>query len=68
MRAMAKFIVPLITSYYEYYEIEADTPEEAVEKVKDGDGEEYCDPEWREVIAVGEDAGIIERVEDFDAD
>ena len=59
-----KYIVPIITSFYEYVLVEADSPEEAVEKVKDADGEDYGKPEFREVIAVGEDAGIIEEVKD----
>ena len=36
---MAKFIVPFITSYYEYLEVEADSKEEAIEKAQDGDGQ-----------------------------
>jgi len=52
---MAKYIVPIITSFYEYYEVEAASVDEAVAKVKDGDGEEHCAPEFREVIDVMDD-------------
>jgi hypothetical protein len=54
-----KFIVPLITSYYEYVRVEAESPEEAVEIAKDAGGEDTGIMDFREVIAIGDDAGIV---------
>ena len=55
---MAKYyIVPIITSYYEYMRINAESPEDAVQKVKDGDGafvETWT--EFREVLDIREDS------------
>ena len=60
-----KFMVPVITSYYEYLEVEADTAEEAVEKVKLGQGDwDKSDMEYRETIAYGEDAGEVLEIRD----
>lgn len=60
---MPKFIVPVITSYYEYYEVTADNKFEAIAMVKDGDGEEV-EPwrEFREVIDIQDHA--VEEVTD----
>ena len=50
---MNRYIVPLITSYYEYIEVDAESPEDAIRRVKDAEGEDYGTPEFREVLDVG---------------
>lgn len=61
---MAKkvYIVPIVTSYYEYERVEADSPEEAVARVKDGAGDsiEHM-KEWREVTDILDDMVIEEK-------
>lgn len=58
---MPNYIVPIISSYYEYERVEADSPEEAVAKVKDGAGESIEHMmEWREVVDILDDMVIEE--------
>ena len=59
---MPNYIVPIISSYYEYERVEADSPEEAVTRVKDGAGDpiEHL-TEWREVIDIMDDMVIEEE-------
>ena len=62
---MSEFIVPIITSFYEYVQVTADSRDEAVEIAKDAGGTELKSmTEFREVIAIGEDAGEIVEIDD----
>jgi hypothetical protein len=56
-----KYVVPLIVSYYEYMLVEAESPEEAIHKVKDGEGSELGKPEFREVMDVGPEEFVEEE-------
>jgi hypothetical protein len=59
-----RFIVPIITSYYEYEAVEAESPEDAVQRCKDGEGEalEYM-TEWRGVVDVLDDQVVEAEIE-----
>lgn len=57
---MTRYIVPLITTYYEYSSVEAENEDEAVEIVRDGGGDPIEDwMDFRETIAIGHDAGEV---------
>lgn len=48
---MEKFKVRQRQTYYEDFEVEANSPEEAIDKVNNGDGEETGRPEYLETVA-----------------
>jgi len=57
---MAKYRVPVMVRYIEYYEVEANDPEEAVVKFKEGDAIDCVDQEFHDVEDV-----MVDEVEEI---